>query len=201
MLRSTSETIMKTTFTSVLAVVLSLTLCHAQLKSPLRITVDKAQKTKQDIKQQGRATQSGDMIYHTPQVTERNREVVMNIKLQNLGGSALTGLTVKYVIFSRDKQTRAIRPVGQGERTADIKPVQTVTVKTDPVDFESRDTNYTQGEFAEMNRSTGKDYYGIAVTVYLGEEKIASYCNPPSLDKILVKMESEKQDTGTSGSK
>ncbi len=186
---------MKTISLGLLVFSLSVSWIHAQTKVPLRITVEKDQKTKQDIKQQAQARQEGNVIYHKPQVTERNRQVAMNIKLQNLGASALSGLTVKYVVFSRDRQTRAIRPAGHGEQAVDVKPLETKTIKTEPVEFESEDVNYTQGYFADMNRSSGKEYYGIAVTVFAGDDKIASFFNPPALEKTVQKLDQEKQDT------
>ncbi len=186
---------MKTISIALWLLCVSLSGIHAQIRAPLRITVDKEQKTKQDIKQQAQARQEGNVIYHKPQVTERNREIVMNIKLQNLGATPMTGLAVKYVVFARDRQTRAIRPAGNGEQTVDVKPLETKVVKTDPVEFESEDVNYTQGYFSDMNRSRGKDYYGIAVTVFAGNDKIAGYFNPPALEKVSEKIEEEKQET------
>src|ERR1051325_7403240 len=154
---------MKTLLVAALSLLLSSSLSFAHTKAPLKITVDKDQITKQAVKQQGRSSQSGNTIYFTPQVTEQNREMVMNIKLQNLGGTPLPGLVVKYVLFGRDKETKAIRSVGQGEKTIDIKPLETKTVQTEPVAFESQDVNFNQGQFGGMNRSSGKEYYGLAV--------------------------------------
>jgi|ERR1051326_364082 hypothetical protein len=185
---------MKTPLITSLSLALWVSLSFAQTKAPLKITVDKDQKTKQAVKQQGRATQSGNMIYFTPQVTAQNREMVMNIKLQKLGGTPLPGLVVKYNMFGRDKETRAIRSVSQGEKTIDLKPLETKTVQTESVDFESQDVNYNQGQFGGMNRSSGKEYYGLAVTVFVGEDKVASYFNPSTLDKLVEKLNEEPKD-------
>ena len=164
---------------------------HAQLRVPLKITVDKDQKTQQEVKRQAQARQTGNVIVHTPQVTERSREVVMNIKLQNLGGRDLSGLLVKYTLFGRDKTTRAIRPAVQGESTISLKPLEAKTVKTEPVEFDSVDVAFTHGIGAEFNRTAGKEYYGIAVTVFVGDEKVASHFNPAAVEKELEKLQQE----------
>jgi hypothetical protein len=184
---------MKTTLWILLAAVLGIPPCPAQTKAPLRITVEKDQKTRQEVKQ-AQSRQSGSVTYLTPQVTERNREMTMTIKLQNVGASPMTALVVKYIVFGRDKQTRAIRPAGQGEQNVEVKPLETKAVKTNPVAFESQDVSYTQGYFADQNRAAGKDYYGIAVSVFAGDDKVASYFNPASLEEIVRKMNEEPKE-------
>lgn len=192
---------MKMSLTLVGLLVLILAVAHAQTRSPLKITVDKDQKTTQEVKRQAQTLETGNgMIVHTPQVTERSRAIVMNIKVQNLGGSAMNGLLVRYTIFGKDRNTRAVRPAAHGESTISLKPLETKVVKTEGVEFESADLAFTRGYGAEMNRTAGRDYYGIAVTVFLGEDKVGSYFNPPATQKELEKAEQEPQTDRPSGS-
>jgi hypothetical protein len=174
----------------VLAVGLSIG--HSQTRAPLKITVDKDQKTTQEVKRQAEAFQTGSgVVVHTPQVTERSRAIVMNIKVQNLGGSTMTGLVVKYTLFGKDRNTRAVRPVGKGEGTISLKPLESKVVKTEAVEFESADLAFTRGYGAELNRTAGRDYYGIAVAVFVGEDKVATYFNPPGTQKELEKLDQD----------
>lgn len=179
----------------VLSTFLGLPFCHGQTKAPLRISVDREQKTKENVKQ-GNSRQDGNVIWHTPQVVDRSRDMALNIKIQNMGASEMTDLVVKYTVFGRDRQTRAIRPAGQGEKTITVKPLETKTVKTDPVNFESHDMTYNHGAFGNLNSQSGSEYYGIAVNVFVGSDKVATFLNPTTLDKQLEKL--EKEQTGKS---
>jgi hypothetical protein len=185
---------MKSFVSTLVIAFLSSCLLHGQTRAPIKITVDKDQKTHLEIRRQGQAQQSGSVIVHTPQVTERSREMVMNITLQNLGGGTMTGLVVKYTLFGKDKTTRAVRPAANGESTISLKPLETKTIKTEAVEFESQDIAFTHGHGAELNRSAGRDYYGIAVNVFLGEDKVASFFNPPSVAKELEKSEQSAEE-------
>src|ERR1051325_8039441 len=167
---------------------LSVPVAFAQTKAPLRITVDKDQKTKQSVTQ-AQARSYGNVTYLSPQVLERNREMIVNIKTLNLGATEMSGLKLKYIVFGRDKETGELRSATEGEEKVDIKPLEIKTVKTKPVQFESQDRTYTQGTFSELNRRSGAEYYGIAVIVFNGDDKIASFYNPVSLEKALDKLE------------
>lgn len=177
---------MKRLLAGLLAAILVATTAFAQNKVSLKITVEKQQKTRHQVTQQGKARSSGDITLYTPQVTKQEREMSFDIHLQHLGARELKGLKVRYLIFGRDKRTRAVRPVGEGERAIEVlKSLETCTVTTDPVNFESRDISFNQGYGAEANRKLGQDYHGVAVAVYSDGERVASYFNPPALSKEI----------------
>lgn len=191
-MRLSSCPVMKRHLAVVLAAILVPTATFAQNKVSLKITVEKQQKTRHQVTQQGKARSSGDVTVYTPQVTKQEREMSFDIRLQYLGARELKGLKVRYIIFGRDKRTRAVRPVGNGEREIEVlKSLETGLVTTDPVSFESRDISFNQGYGAEANTKLGQDYHGVAVAVYSGDERVASYFNPPGLSKEIEQQKLE----------
>lgn len=178
---------MKQVLVAASATILIATLAHAQI-SPLRITTEKQQKTRRDIKQRADLKSTGYVEYHKPEVAEQSQSVVMNIKLQNMSAKDMKGLTIKYVVFGKDKASSKVKDAGRGQRSVDIKSLQTVTVETDPVDFASEEVTYRSGAFSELNKRKGEQYYGIAVGVYAGPSRIASYYEPSGLEQQSRKL-------------
>jgi hypothetical protein len=180
---------MKQIFIAVSATFLITAFAHAQMPVPLRITTEKQQKTRRDVKERAKTTGGGyGVTVHYPEVAEQSQSVVMNIKIQNMSAKDLKGLSVKYVMFGKDKASNQVKDDGQGQRNVDIKSLQTVTLETDPVDFASEEVTYRNGHFSELNQRKGEQYYGIAVGVYVGSSKIASYYEPSGLDQHSRKL-------------
>lgn len=178
---------MKHALVAVSIAFLTTTFAHAQI-NPLRITTEKQQKTKRTVTSQANARTEGNVIWHHPEHAEQSQSVVMNIKLQNMSAKDFKGLTVKYVMFGKDKVSNKVKDDGQGQKSVDVKSLQTVTLETDPVDFATEEVTFRNGEFSELNKRKGEQYYGIAVAVYAGSSKIATYYEPGSLEQQSRKL-------------
>ena len=176
---------MKTSVLSVLVLAGALASAQAQLAPKIKITVEKQQKTERDIKQKGSAKDSGNVTTYRPQVSDRNQAVVLAIKLQNTSTIEMKGLHVKYAVLGKDLKGKNTDIAAKGDQMIDLKPLQTQVVQTDPAKFQIQESKFTQGEFTELNEQSGKKYYGVAVVVYNGTTKVATYYEPPSVQKEI----------------
>lgn len=158
---------------------------EAQNNPMFKITVEKQQKTERDVKQKGSAKDSGSITTYKPQVTDRNQAVVMNIKIQNTGTTELKGLIVKYAVLGKDIKGKNTEVAAKGEQKIDLKPLQSQTVQTDPAKFQIMESKFVQGEFTELNQQAGKKYYGVAIAIYNGTAKVATYYEPSSVQKEI----------------
>lgn len=181
---------MKHALITVCTLFLTINFARAQM-SPVRITTEKQQKTKRTVTEQAKTKEDGNTIWHYPEHAEQSQSVVMNVKIQNMTAKNMAGVTVKYVLFGKDKVSNKAKDVARGEKTIDIKSLQTATVETEPVDFESEEVTFRNGQFTERNNRKGNQYYGIAVAVYSGSNKIISYYEPSSLEQQARKLGTE----------
>ena len=172
----------------ILSAVLLAVQSHAQGNIALRITTERQQKTQREIVQRANIRAEGNVEYHKPEVTEQTQAVVMNVKLQNMSGSDLKGVQVKYIVFGRDKAGQRVKIAVQSEQTVDIRSLQTVTVETKPAEFKSRERTFRNGEFTRQNTREGEQYCGIAVGAYVGTRQIATTYEPAGVEKQMTKL-------------
>jgi hypothetical protein len=179
---------MKHVLAAVSIALLTATFAHAQV-NPLRITTERQQKTRRDVKQRADTKAIGyGVTEHRPEIAEQSQSVAMNIKIQNMSAKELQGLTVRYILFGKDKVSNKVKDAGRGERKIDLKSLQTATVETEPVEFSSEEKTFRTGYFSELNQRKGEQYYGIAVAVYAGSNKLATYYEPSSLEQQSRKL-------------
>ncbi len=161
---------------------------QAQLLPSLKISIDKDQKTQREVRQKATVKSSGDWQYHTPEVADSARDVVLTIHIQNMSTAPLTGLTIKYAVLGKDVKTQKAALAVQGKSPLDLPALQTQDVQTDPARFESEEVQFKTGEFTERNRKTGQRYYGTAVLVYRGDRRLAAYYEPDSVEQAIAKL-------------
>ena len=181
---------MKPHFGSALVLVFLVLSATAQLPPSLRITAEKELKSEKDVQQKGTVRSSGNLTRYTPEVAAVNTDVILNIKIQNMGATEATGLLVKYAIIGRDKQKRTLSVAGQGQQSVDIKARQIQTIKTEAARFESHELKY-RGDFSGFNEKSGPKYYGIAVTVSSGGKRVGSFFDPPELSQEIIKLKTD----------
>ena len=162
-------------------------LAHAQLKPILKISVDREQKTQREVRQKAKVQTSGDVEYHTPEVADSTRAVVLAIKIQNTSGVGLKGATVKYAVFGKDLTGSKVTLAVQGKTNVDLPALQKAQIQTDPANFESEEVKFRTGQFMERNRQSGQKYYGVAVAVYNGTERLAVYYEPDGAEQAVAK--------------
>jgi hypothetical protein len=187
-LRDKETLAMKRLLISLAAMFCVVSAARAQLLPALKISIDKDQKTQVDIRQKASVKTTGDMQYHRPEVADSARDVVLTIHVQNMSPAALPGLTVKYAVLGKDIKTQKPSLVIQGKSPLDLPPLQTQDVQTDPAHFESEEVQFKTGEFTEHNRKTGQRYYGMAVLVYRGGQRLAAYYEPDSIEQAIEKL-------------
>jgi hypothetical protein len=180
---------MKRGVTIIFALLLAGVPCaYAQGSRTLRITTEKQQKTQCSIVQRANMKAEGNVEYHKPEVAEQSQAVVMNVKLQNMSGSHLKGLVVKYIVFGKEKNGQTAKVAVQGEQTVDIKSLQIVAFETKPAEFKSREKTFRNGEFTSLNSREGEQYFGIAVAAYVGTKQIARSFEPSSVEAQMAKL-------------
>lgn len=159
-------------------------------KPMLKITVEQEKDTDRDVRQRStsRVNRDGNTEV-TPEQVEKTQKVTLAIKIQSLSPGELKGLRVKYALFSRNIETRDVHLAAEGEKTADIKPPTITTVKADPATFSAQETKFKSGDIdSRHNRVSGEKYYGCAVIIYRGDEKLAASYTPDSLATEAPKL-------------
>lgn len=178
---------MKRIVACALGCMIAVAAASAQGRINLKITTERQQKVSAGIKQQGKASaddKKSNTIYVHPTVRETKQDVTYLIKIQNMG-PALTGLVVKYALFSRDRGSQQIEVAVQDQETTDIKSLQTQSIKTKAAQFAATTAQYDYG-FADKKQ--GSESAGIGVAVYLGNQRVATYYDPPSLERQAAKL-------------
>jgi hypothetical protein len=171
-----------------LAVVLcGASLARAQLKPILKVSIEKDQKTQREIRQKAKVQTSWDAEYHTPEVADSIRSVVLTIKIQNMSGVGLKGATVKYAVFGKELTGQKIALAVQGKTSIDVPALQTAQMQTDPASFESEEVKFKTGEFTERNRQTGQRYYGVAIAIFSGTQRLTTYYEPDAVEQAVAK--------------
>jgi len=179
---------MKRFLVGLIAAFCAVSAARAQLPPALKISIDKEQKTQVDIRQKASVKTSGDVAYHTPEVADSARDVVLTIHIQNTGPVGYPGLTVRYAVLGKDFKTQKPAVAVKGSSPVDLPALQTRDVETDPAHFESEQVQFKTGEFTERNRTTGQRYYGVAVLVYRGGQRLAAYYEPDSVEQAVEKL-------------
>jgi hypothetical protein len=160
----------------------------AQQKLPLRITVETKTESSQNVLQRPKATQSGNVITHTPRVTQTTQLVTLIVKIMNMGMTEAKGLDVRYVVFGQERGSDRLQLMKQGQQTLDFKSLQTQTFQTEPVEFQKSDAKFVTGHFSELNQREGVEYRGIAIGVYSGTNQVAVAYDPQSLDQSIRRL-------------
>ncbi len=179
---------MKQLLVCLAVVVCEVTLASAQLKPILRISVEKDQKTQREVRQKAKVQSTGDVEYHTPEVADSTRAVVLTIKIQNTSGVGLKGATVKYAVFGKELTGQKIVLAVQGKSDVDLPALLTAQIQTDPANFESEEVKFKTGQFTERNHQTGQRYYGVAIAVYSGAQRLAVYYEPDAVEQAVAKL-------------
>lgn len=187
-LRDKETLAMKRLLISLAAMFCVVSAAQVQLLPTLKISIDKDQKTQVDIRQKATVKTSGDVAYHSPEVADSARDVVLTIHVQNMVPAGLAGLTIRYAVLGKDIKTQKAALAVQGKSLIDLPGLQTQDIQTDPAHFESEEVQFKTGEFTERNRKTGQRYYGVAVLVYQGDRRLAAYYEPDSVEQAAANL-------------
>jgi hypothetical protein len=172
--------------TTIFVAIIVAVVVHAQTRIPVRILVEKKEATTRQIKQQAQVIeQRGE--YHTPRLTDVTQRVTLTIKVHNMGATEAKGLEVRYALIGRRVDTKQIEVVATSARPTDVKASQILPLPLEPVDFVTEETFYVGGS-SQWNRSTGLKYYGVAVAVFRGQEKLTSYFDPKELQQQTANL-------------
>lgn len=105
----------------------------------------------------------------------------------SMAGVEVKDADVRYVIFSREIGGKAVQIAKTGKHSFDFKPLQTQVLQTEPVEFQNQDARYI-GLGTGYNQRNGVEYAGVAVAVYQGNARAATFYDPQSLEDAVKKL-------------
>jgi hypothetical protein len=175
---------------------------HAQTALRLKITTELERESRSETVHKATTTQHGDVTVHRPRVVDRTEEVVVLINVQNLSSTELKGAVAKYAVFARRGDARNVETVARGEQPLDVGVFKTQTFKTQPAALAVREQKYTTGIGSGFDHREGQRYYGVGVAVYVGDRKIATFCEPSDLEgRLDAALAAAKQSPGGASNK
>jgi hypothetical protein len=151
-----------------------------------KITVTDKVATDRDVVKRGGVHPSGQGVVATPKITSEHKTRTFEIKIQSLTTAAVDTCQVRYSIFAKGQHDSQLMLAGKGQREVSFKPMQSLTVETDPVSFRGAEFKDVTGQVRGQRESYGTEYAGLVVELVHAGSVVATYYDPPSLQQTKL---------------
>jgi hypothetical protein len=152
-----------------------------QIPVNFKVTVTEKVSTDRDVVHKGGINSTARGVVETPKITAENESRTYEIKMQSLTTAAVNKCIVRYALYGKAQHDGQLVQVGNGQREVEFKPMQLLTVETDPVTFRSAAFKDVSGRVRGGQETHGMEFGGIKVELEYNGSVVATYYDPPSL--------------------